>query len=770
MAARLPPGLAPNARHSLGTARTARMAQFQKGIAMTARQLAERLGDWRKVGARYLVHCPAHDDQHPSLELGDGDKGVVMICRAGCAQDRVVDLICERAGIARNDLFYTSAGETKGRHDHLKIIKTYDYVDTQGTLLFQAVRYDPKAFRQRRPDGNGGWIWNIDGVELVLYRLPEVREAVQAGRIVHIAAGEQDVETLRAMGFVASCDPMGAGYWRTAYTEPLLSPDVVILPDNDAPGHKHAQQVAKALHGIAASIKVVELPALPAKGDVSDWLQAGGSRQQLEALVAVCPLWPPVSTGQAPTIAGATRQLHVTSLATVMPERVHWLWRPYLPLGRPVALEGDPGVGKSSLVANIVAHLTSSTPFPNVIHGQVPQPFAACNVCLLTAEDDPGDTILPRIAVNGGDPTRVFLIDGWHQPDGAQGVVTMQDLDLLQQALEQYTPRLLVFDPVQSFFGRKVDMNSASDTRRVLDAVFALCKRQDCTPSFVRHIGKARREKALYAGLGSIDITATMRSVLFLGQDPDNDQRRILAQSKANNARLGPSLAYKIVSVEHDLLSPTGDRVTVEAPRLDWDGLSPLTATDLASPPLADEEETSALDQAQEFLREMLADGPVLYDTVTTAVKQAGIAMATLKRAKPLVGVKARRQPEGGKNGPWEWYLPGEVPPADTTRSHRYIDADETHETVVEPKQNQGDTPDTRLAHMSRSLDSAYCQQNQGDSTSVSRVSSPMYRGAEPLESSCPAGGHHTWLRRQALGDQLCTRCNATRLLVEGSP
>ena len=261
---------------------------------------------------------------------------------------------------------------------------------------------------------------------------------------------------------------------------------------------------------------------------------------------------------QRQATSGAARQLRVTPLAAVTPERVQWLWKPYLPLGRPVALEGDPGVGKSSLIAKIVAHLTSGQAFPNVIHGQAPQRLSACNVCLLTAEDDPGDTILPRIAVNGGDPARVYLIEGWHQPDGAQGPVTMQDLDLLTQALEQHTPRLLVFDPVQSFFGRRVDMNSASDTRPVLDAVVALCKHHTCTPLFVRHIGKARREKALYAGLGSIDITAAMRSVVFLGQDPDQDSRRILAQSKANNAKLGPSLAYRIVSVDQDLLTPHG--------------------------------------------------------------------------------------------------------------------------------------------------------------------------------------------------------------------
>src|SRR5262249_39071344 len=113
-------------------------------------------------------------------------------------------------------------------------------------------------------------------------------------------------------------------------------------------------------------------------------------------------------------------------------------------------------------------------------------------------------------------------------------------------------------------------------------------------------------------------------------------------------------------SVEYDLLTSTGDRVTVEAPRLDWDGLSPLTAIDLASPPLVDEEETSALDQAREFLREVLAAGPLLADEVYKAAKHAGVAKRTLERAKTLARVKTSRRPlekKASQEWPWEWSL-----------------------------------------------------------------------------------------------------------------
>jgi AAA domain len=381
-----------------------------------------------------------------------------------------------------------------------------------------------------------------------------------------------------------------------------------------------------------------------------------------------------------PESSSAQKTLKVTQLSTVKPERVEFLWKPYLPKGRPTALEGDPGVGKSSLVTKIIAHITTGKAFPNVMEGTPAlRDFAPQNVCLLTSEDDPADTLLPRIAVNGGDPARVFLIEGWEQPDGERGIVTMQDLILLRTALEQYQPALLVFDPLQSFFGRGGDMNQANDTRPVLDALTALCKQYGCTPLYVRHIGKTRREKALHAGLGSIDITANMRSVLFLGEDPEHPQRRILAQSKVNNAPRGQSLAYVVQTVVQDLLSPTGDFFTIEAPRLLWDGTSPLTADDLSSPPLVEGEDKSALDQARAFLMELLQDGPVLYDTVQKAAKQAGMTTATLRRAKPLLGVKSRKRRADdtpSKEWPWEWYLPENTQGDPGDSLSRYIPAE----------------------------------------------------------------------------------------------
>jgi hypothetical protein len=173
-----------------------------------------------------------------------------------------------------------------------KIIATYDYTDEDGVPLFQVARFDPKDFKQRRPNGKGGWIWSIQGVRLVPYRLHELADA-RPQLPVLIVEGEKDADNLAALEFLATCNPMGAGKWRADYNEYFRGRPVFILPDADEPGRKHAQDVARHLHGIAAGVTIVELPGLSAKEDVSDWLAAGGDKEKLLKLALEAPEWKP---------------------------------------------------------------------------------------------------------------------------------------------------------------------------------------------------------------------------------------------------------------------------------------------------------------------------------------------------------------------------------------------------------------------------------------------------------------------------------------------
>jgi hypothetical protein len=169
------------------------------------------------------------------------------------------------------------------------ISKVYDYGE------FQVVRRNPKSFRHRRPDGNGGWIWNMDGVEPHLYRRDEVLAAPYGSR-VYIPEGEDDVEKLRELGLIATCNPGGAGKWKDSYSQDLRDKNAVVLQDNDNAGRGHAQQVATSVYSAAISVRIVELTGLHEKGDVSDWLDAGHTLADLEDAVENALLFPPNRT------------------------------------------------------------------------------------------------------------------------------------------------------------------------------------------------------------------------------------------------------------------------------------------------------------------------------------------------------------------------------------------------------------------------------------------------------------------------------------------
>lgn len=216
-----------------------------------------------------LVHCPAHDDRNPSISVAERNGKLLVRCFAGCAQDAVIAALRER-GLWPERI--AQRNEPNGRATR-RLVASYAYRDASGRLLFEVLRYEPKSFRQRRPDGRGGWTYNLDGVERVLYRLPGLVAADKA-QAVYVAEGERDVEALRAAGAVATCNAGGAGKWRPEYTEALRGRHVIVVRDRDEPGRRHAEQVIASLRGVAASVRLVE----PRSGkDAADHLATGYS-------------------------------------------------------------------------------------------------------------------------------------------------------------------------------------------------------------------------------------------------------------------------------------------------------------------------------------------------------------------------------------------------------------------------------------------------------------------------------------------------------------
>jgi hypothetical protein len=269
---------------------------------MSAADFADLITGAKPNGRGYTGCCPAHDDTRPSLAWADGETGLVVTCHRGCTHAQ----ICAALGIPVSALFRDRTGPVRhastatGRGARGSIVATYDYLDLDGRLLYQVVRYDhPKGFHQRRPTSGGqDWIYNLGETARVLYRLPEIQGQPE----VVIVEGEKDVDRLRSLGVSATTNAMGAGKWQDSYTEQLLSAGIarfVIIGDNDHAGQAHARVIAASLTKYLpdGDIRLITLPGLSGLRDkhgedVSDWLDAGHTIEELADLVAA---WTPTA-------------------------------------------------------------------------------------------------------------------------------------------------------------------------------------------------------------------------------------------------------------------------------------------------------------------------------------------------------------------------------------------------------------------------------------------------------------------------------------------
>lgn len=320
---------------------------------MPAPAVLSHLKGIRGGNGKWTAKCPAHDDRRSSLSVSESQDGKVLLhCHAGCS----IEQILEALELEAKDLFSDNGSKSE-------IIATYDYTDEDGKLLYQVVRFFPKDFRQRRPDGAGGYIWSLGKTRRVLYRLPQVLEAVKSGRGVLIVEGEKDVHRLEALGFVATTNAGGAAKWRPEYSESLRGANVVILPDYDAPGHKHAETVRQSLEGVAASVKVLHLPGLQDKQDVSDWIKAGGTAEELRTLIKNAPESKP-SHVPSPRGEGRRDALQVDCFSEWdEPDPMRFVIEDFIPRDYPSLLYGDGGQGKSYKALHMAMCVVTGTEF-----------------------------------------------------------------------------------------------------------------------------------------------------------------------------------------------------------------------------------------------------------------------------------------------------------------------------------------------------------------------------------------------------------------------
>jgi hypothetical protein len=539
--------------------------------------LVQKLTVTHQRGDEFDARCPAHDDRSASLTFGPGRHGgAVLHCHAGCPPEAVLKSV---------DLNFTDISPEP------RLVAVYEYRSETGELLWKTERWEPKTFRQRGLPPPG---------ERVLYHSEWLPNARAEDRTVYVVEGEKDANNLAYAGEVAVCGVNGAGSWLPHYSDQLAGLDVIVIADNDDIGKEHARTVAKSLDGKAERVSLM----LPSYGkDISDQLDAGYG---LDTLV-------PLSLEP---------ELGIHRLDTIRERQVSWLWPGYLPAGKLVMIDGDPGDGKSVMTCDLAARFSSGARLPD---GQ--RPSKPTDVVMISAEDDPEDTVKPRLRVAGANDRRVHLITSGTIPDTPFSLT--RDLPALERFIAEHHVGLVVIDPLMAFIPSDIDSYRDSDVRRALFPITQMAARTACTILVVRHLVKGRT-KAITAGGGSMGFIGAARVGFLVGPHPEDEHKRVLAGVKINVGPMPEPLGYKVTS------SIPGDKFA--PPMIVWDREPlKLTAQEVLSG--GDDEEREARGEARQWLYEYLCinhTGATWVDIIR-AGKKEGHSEITLRRVRKSV-------------------------------------------------------------------------------------------------------------------------------------
>jgi hypothetical protein len=434
-----------------------------------------------------------------------------------------------------------------GGHNGAVIMKTYDYTDATGNLLFQTVRYEPKDFRQRRPDGNGRWIWNLNGIQLVLFRLPEIAKDIRDGLPIFVCEGEKDVLALVQHGFAATCNPMGANKWRDSYSETLRGADVIIVADKDQAGREHAQLVASKICNAARFVRVIELPDVNEKSvnDASDYFAAGGTAAQLQILADSAPDWTPTAGQDSAQPNEPLIQFKSPlEFKTFVPPPGNILVGDcHITQGTVFVIGGPPSVGKSrGLVALGVAGATGDEWFGLPVHRRFKT---------MIVQTENGQFRLSREFSE----LDCEALENYMRicPPPPYGLCFKREdfRKQLADAIGQFKPDIVGFDPWNAA-AREQDSKEYLDT---FDALKSVLPRGDDAPvlGIVAHTRKPKSDER-YSGrallnllAGSYVLGSVPRTVFVMqaASDDVNDKRVVWTCCKNNDGELGNRSAWE---------------------------------------------------------------------------------------------------------------------------------------------------------------------------------------------------------------------------------
>lgn len=473
---------------------------------MTAQAFADLLHARRTGRGKWQARCPAHKDRNPSLSINDGKDGRVLLkCHAGCPTEAIL----VGMGLRMSDLYPESSAKKERKPE----TRSYDYQDANGNLLYRVTRFPEKQFRQSRPDGNGGWVWNLDGVTRVPYHLPELLEA----DLVLIAEGEKDADELAGLHLeknpvfegrkvVTTTNSGGAGKWEPTYSELLKGKDVLVFEDNDEPGRKHAQTVLASVHRYAKTTKLIRLPGLSEHGDVSDWMW-NHKPDDLISEIQRAPLWTPVSatSPEAPAPGAAIghrsgfKLVKLGDLLSQPEVPPDYLLEGMLVRGTVSAVVAKPKVGKSTLARALCLAVATGKEFL----GRNSQQGA----CIYLALEERKEEITADFRAMGADGTEPIEIHANTAPAGA--ISSLVDLVRNQQ------PALVIIDPLFRLAHVR-DEKAYAEVCAALSPLIDVARETNTHILVTHHSGKAQKGDAIDSPLGSTAISAAVSSLVFL--------------------------------------------------------------------------------------------------------------------------------------------------------------------------------------------------------------------------------------------------------------
>ena len=502
-------------------------------------------------GGEYKATCPFHDDRDPSFNFsnqtgqyychGCGKKGDAIHFYA-----KINDLNTKR-DFSKIIKGITSDFNIPMENVKRRLVRTYDYTDSWGELLFQVCRTEPKSFYQRHKK-DGKWVNNLKGVERVLYRLVEVLTAEE----VLVVEGEKDADNLSALGFTATTCPMGAKKWKSEYNDWLKDKHIILLPDNDNEGREHMALVGASLNGTAASLKLLELPNLPSKGDVSDWIAGFTDKTEAaERLAVMIENCKPYSPPKKATIEDAV--LDASEFRALdLPEK-RMLLHPWLSEQGICLVSGWRGAGKTWLALGILDAVTTGQPFG---------PWEAGNPvpCLFLDGEMPAQDVRDRLNdIDHGIERKAPL---YVYSDSYANQLGLPRAHLASETWRTSMKRILITRHVKLWvvdnlasLASGLDENSKKDWDPVNSWLLEL-RFAGISTIMLHHTGKEGQQRGTSAREDNLDCSITLKRPH--DYTPEDGCRFIMHFSKARVATKHLPLLgdheFKLIQDEHDRL------------------------------------------------------------------------------------------------------------------------------------------------------------------------------------------------------------------------